>query len=199
MSKPPCSSPLDWPTLLDYWLGEQDTSTEARTEEHYLGCQQCSRRLEELASLSREVRSVVQTGAFNAVLTERFVQMQKERGRHVRTYHVPHNGSVNCTIAPEDDLVVAQLEAPLAGITRLDLIFAGPDEKFEMRREDIPFVPESGRVLIATSTTLLRTLPASTSRLRLLAVNDQGERVIGDYTFNHTPCAEQGTRQADAD
>jgi hypothetical protein len=194
MNKPSCSSPLDWPTLLAYWLGEQDSATEARTEEHYLGCERCSRRLEELASLAQDVRTVMQTGAFNAVLTEHFVQNQKERGQHVRTYHVPRNGSVNCTIAPEDDLVVAHLEAPLADITRLDLIFVGPDEKFEIRREDIPFIPESGNVLIATSTAILRTLPASTSRMRLLAVDDHGERVIGDYMFNHTPLAELGSQ-----
>jgi hypothetical protein len=83
---------------------------------------------------------------------------------------VPRNGSVNCTIAPEDDLVVAHLEAPLADIARLDLIFSGPDGAFEIRRGDIPFIPESG--------------------MRLLAIDDHGERVIGDYTFNHTPYAE---------
>jgi len=192
MSTPSCSSPLDWPTLLAYWLGEQDPATEARTEEHYLGCEPCSRRLEELASLAQGVRAVIQSGAFNAVLTEHFVQLQKEHGRHVRTYHVPRNGSVNCTVAPEDDLVVAQLDAPLADIARLDLIFTGPDGAFELRREDIPFIPESGNVLIATSTAILHALPASTVRIRLLSVGDRDERVIGDYTFNHTPHAEPG-------
>lgn len=192
MNTPSCSSPLDWPTLLAYWLGEQDPDTEARTEEHYLGCEPCSRRLEELTSLAQGVRAVVQSGAFNAVLTEHFVQIQKERGQHVRTYHVPRNGSVNCTIAPEDDLVVAHLGAPLAGIARLDLIFAGPDGAFEIRREDIPFIPERGNVLIATSTAILRALPKATVRIHLLAVDDHGERVIGDYTFNHMPYAEAG-------
>jgi hypothetical protein len=192
MNTPSCSSPLDWPTLLAYWLGEQDPATEARTEEHYLGCEPCSRRLAELAALAEGVRAVMQSGAFNAVLTERFVQMQQERGQQVRAYHVPRNGSVDCTIAPEDDLVVAHLEAPLAGIARLDLVFAGPGGAFEIRREDIPFIPESGNVLIATSTATLRTLPASTLRIRLLAVDDRGEREIGDYTFNHTPYAEAG-------
>jgi hypothetical protein len=192
MNTSSCSSPLDWPTLLAYWLGEQDPATEARTEEHYLGCEPCSRRLAELATLAEGVRAVVQAGAFNAVLPEYFVQMQKERGQHVRAYHVPRNGSVDCTIAPEDDLVVAHLEAPLAGIARLDLVFAGPGGAFEIRREDIPFLPESGNVLIATSTAILRTLPASTLRIHLLSVDEHGERVIGDYTFNHTPYAEPG-------
>jgi hypothetical protein len=192
MNTPSCASPLDWSTLLAYWLGEQDPAAEARTEEHYLGCELCSRRLEELASLAQGVLAVANTGAFDAVLTEHFVQIQKARGQHVRTYHVPHNGSVNCTIAPEDDLVVSYLEAPLADVTRLDLIFVRPDGKFEIRREDIPFIPESASVLVATSTATLRTLPKATARMRLLAVDDHGERVIGDYTFNHTPYAELG-------
>jgi hypothetical protein len=187
MNTPSCSSPLDWPTLLGYWLGEQDAAAVARIEEHYLGCSQCSRRLEALASLAQGVRTVANTGAFDAVLTEHFVQIQKERGQHVRAYRLSHNGSVNCTIAPEDDLVVSYLEAPLADVTRLDLILVGPDGAFEIRREDIPFVPESGNVLIATSTAILRTLPKATARVRLLAVDGHGERIIGDYRFDHTP------------
>jgi hypothetical protein len=190
MNAPSCSTPLDWPTLLAYWLGEQDAATEARTEEHYLGCSRCSRLLEELASLAQGVRTVANAGAFDAVLTEHFVQMQKERGQHVRAYHLSHNGSVNCTIAPQDDLVVSYLEAPLADVTRLDLIFVGPDGKTETRREDIPFVAKSGNVLIATNAAILRTLPKAAMRIRLLAVNGHGERIIGDYRFDHTPYEE---------
>lgn len=37
----------------------------------------------------------------------------------------------------------------------------------------------------------LRALPAATFRVRLLAVDERGERTLGDYTFNHTPCASQ--------
>jgi hypothetical protein len=100
---------------------------------------------------------------------------------------VPQNGSVNCTITPGDDFVVARLEAPLAGVTRLDLVNVGPDGKREMRLEDIPFVAESGSVVVSTRIAALRALPSVTLRMRLLAVDDKGERTVGEYTFHHTP------------
>lgn len=187
MNNAACKSPLDWSTLLAYWLGEQDPDSEARTEEHYLGCAQCSRRLEELAALAEGVRALAHAGGLDAVITEQFVRRQEERGLHVREYRVPLNGSVNCTVAPEDDIVVARLEAPLAGVTRLDMVNVGPDGKSEIRHDDIPFVADSGSVVFSTSISALRALPATTLRVRLLAVDTHGERTLGEYTFNHTP------------
>ena len=180
-----CRSPLDWPTLIAYWLGELDSDTETRVEEHYLGCAECSDRLAELNALAQGVRAVARASGVSAIVNEPFVQRLAERGLHVREYRVPQNGSVNCTISPEDDFVVARLEAPLAGVTRLDLVDIY--ESGEFRHEDIPFGADSGGVVVSTSVDLLRTLPATTMRMRLLAVDDNGEHCIGEYTFHHTP------------
>jgi hypothetical protein len=187
MNTSSCQSPLEWQTLLAYWLGELDPDSEARTEEHYLGCAACSRRLDELTALAQGVRALVRASGVDAVVNEQFVRNLAERGLQVREYRVQQNGSVNCTVTPEDDFVVARLEAPLAGVTRLDLVDIGIDGKSEMRHEDIPFVAESGSVVISTRIEALRALPASTVRMRLLAVDNNGDRIIGEYTFNHTP------------
>lgn len=183
----PCRSPLDWPTLLAYWLGELDPDTEARIEEHYLGCAHCSGQLQELSALAEGVRAVARSSGVNAVVNEPFVRRLAERGLNVREYRVPQNGSVNCTVAPADDFVVARLEAPLAGVTRLDLVHVGIDGKTQLRLEDIPFVAESGGVVVSTRIDTLRALPATTLRMRLLAVDGNDERTLGDYTFHHTP------------
>jgi hypothetical protein len=187
MTSASCRSPLDWQTLLGYWLGELDPEREARVEEHYLGCTECSRRLEELNALAEGVGAVAQASGVTAVVNEPFVRRLTERGLHVREYRVPQNGSVNCTVAPEDDFVVARLEAPLAGVTRLDLVNIAPDGHSEMRQEDIPFVAESGGVLVSSRIDAVRALPATSFRMRLLAVDDAGERTVGEYTFHHTP------------
>jgi hypothetical protein len=105
----------------------------------------------------------------------------------VREYRVPHNGSVNCSIAPGDDIVIAHLEAPLTGVTRLDLLEMDAAGRKLSRMEDIPFSAAAGGVAFAPRVDLLRTLPTSTTRLRLLAVETGGERVIGEYTFHHSP------------
>jgi hypothetical protein len=104
----------------------------------------------------------------------------------VREYRVPCNGSVNCTVTPEDDFVVAYLEAPLAEVTRLDMVYLDSEGKPQIRQEDIPFNVENGDVVISTRIDALRALPTTSLRVRLLAVDNNGERTLGDYTFNHS-------------
>lgn len=196
MNTSACPSPLDWNSLLAYWLGELDPDSEARIELHYLGCPDCSRQLEELAALAQGVRALTRTSGIDAVVSADFVRRLSERGLRVREYRVPCNGSVNCTVAPEDDFVVAYLEGPLADVARVDLVYFTRDNGQGIRHEDIPFDPHSGSVALSTRIAALRALPATTQRVRLLAVTEDGERILGDYTFNHTPYRDEtGTGQ----
>lgn len=187
MTGAPCPSPLEWHALLAYWLGELGPDDEARIEQHYLGCAGCSQRLQQLIVLAREVRTLTRSSGVSAVINHHFVRRLSERGLRVREYRVSRNGSVNCSVAPDDDFVVARLEAPLGGVSRLDLIDVDHDGRTAMRHEDIPFVAEDGGVVISTCIDALRSLPATTLRMRLLAVDAAGERTLGEYTFNHTP------------
>jgi len=182
-----CQSPLAWETLLAYWLGELDADGEARTEEHYLGCAQCSHRLEQVVALANGVRTLARGSGVSMIIDDQFVRKLREEGRNVREYRVPPNGSVNCTVTPEDEFVVGRLEVPLAGVQRVDVLTRYDFVEGEQRQEDIPFVAESGAVVICPSIDLLRASPASIWTIRLLAVDDEGERTLGEYTFNHTP------------
>ena len=56
-----------------------------------------------------------------------------------------------------------------------------------MRLSDLPFDPEDDELIFAPSADFLRALPAHVQRLRLLAVDPQGERLLGEYAFHHTP------------
>jgi hypothetical protein len=87
--------------------------------------------------------------------------------------------------------MVARLEAPLDEVKRVDMVYINSGGESEMRLEDIPFVAESGGVVFSTSIDSVRSLPATTLRLRLLAVDNHGERILGEYTFNHTPYKSQ--------
>jgi hypothetical protein len=189
MSRLDCRAPIELPALLAYWLGELDAASEGRAEQHLLGCAACSRRLEELAALADGVRALTREGAVHAVVSDVFVRRLVERGVRVREYRVPCNGSVNCTVAPEDEVVISRLEVPLGGIQRLDMVEIDPEGRGQARLEDVPFSVGSDGVAITQSVDRLRALPASTTRVRLLAVDERGERVIGEYTFNHTPHA----------
>ncbi len=187
MSQSHCRSPIEWPALLAYWQGELDAASEARSEEHLLGCAACSRRLEAFAALADGVRTLTRAGAVHAVVSDAFVQRLRARGVRVREYRVPCNGSVNCTIAPQDEVMISRLEAPLSGIRRLDVMEIDSEGRRLARLEDVPFSTASVGVTLTQPVDWLRALPASSMRVRLLAVDAHGERVVGEYTFNHTP------------
>lgn len=176
-------SHADFATLVAYWLGELDDAAEAALEEHYLGCAECGERLAEVEALADGVHRAFDAGHVRAVLAPAFVDRLRARGLRVREYRVPRNGSVNCGVGPEDDVLLSRLEVSLAGIERIDLI-AG-----DHRLEDIPFDPASGEVVVVPGIAHIRTMPAHRQVLRLVAVGEDGERVLGEYTFNHSPHA----------
>ena len=171
-------------TLLAYWLGELDEAREAALEEHYLGCAACSARLAEVEALADGVRGAFAGGGVGTVVTPGFVEKLRSRGLRLREYRVPRNGSVNCTVAPEDDLLFGRMQVPLENVERVDLVAIHDGEH---RLEDVPFDAASGEVVLAPSIAHIRTLPAHRQVVRVLAVGRDGERVLGEYTFEHSP------------
>ena len=180
-----CATPLPMERLIEYWFDEGARDQDSLIEEHLFGCAACGARLQQLAAISAGTKQVVAAGDFGAVLTGPFVTRLKQAGLHVREYRVPAGGSVMCTIAPQDDLVVGRMRASLGGIERLDVIVHDPARGGAVRLEDVPFNAESGEVLFAPGAAYLRTLDALTQCLELVAVAEADERVIGEYTFNH--------------
>ena len=171
--------------MTEYWLDELDEAVETRIDEHLFGCKECGVKLDEIIALAGGVRAALGQGAMRAFVTDAFVKRLAVQNVRVREYRIPRNGSVNCSVAPEDEVLVAHLEAALGGVARLDAHFYLGDAQPEVFR-DIPFDPASGEVLITPKIAHLRTAPVHVSRMRLVAVDANGERVIGDYTFNHT-------------
>lgn len=179
-----CRTEIPFPTLVEYWLEELDPRTESQIDEHLLGCGSCSERLGGIIALAGGIRTLFRRGMVHAFVTDAFVKQLAMDGVCVREYRVPRNGSVNCTVRPEDDLLVARLEAPLAGVSRVDAIHSG-DMPASLFR-DIPFDAENGEVLLTPKTAYIRTMPSHQHRIQLVAIEGEQERVIGDYTLNHT-------------
>ncbi|HXR55673.1 MAG TPA: hypothetical protein VN858_02660 [Casimicrobiaceae bacterium] len=68
---------------------------------------------------------------------------------------------------------------------RLDAVSYRDDTATDAFR-DVPFDAASGEVVVAAKLAAIRAMPSHRQRVRLVAVDEAGERVIGDYTFNHT-------------
>ena len=168
-------------TLVDYWFGELPQAEEAAFEEHFFGCAECTAKLEGLVALGAAVRAAFREGAVRAVISRPLYEAMKKESLRLREYHVAPGSSVQCTILQTDDFVVSRLKAPLAGVRRVDLVIANG------RFEDVPFDAATGEVLVIPAPAALKRLGAFTQQMRLLAVEDAGERVLGEYTFLHTP------------
>jgi len=180
-----CVAPLPMERLIEYWFDEVAHAQDSLIEEHLFVCAACSARLQQLAAISAGIKQVVAAGDFGAIVTGPFVTRLKQAGLRVREYRVPPGGSVLCTIAPQDDLVVGRLRASLGGIGRLDLVIHDAADGALARLEDVPFNAEAGEVIFAPGAAYLRTLDTLTQCLELVAVAEADERVIGKYTFNH--------------
>jgi hypothetical protein len=191
----------DLATLLAYWFGELDGAREAAIEEHYFGCALCTAQLAEVEALGAGVRRAFAGGRIGAVVTPAFIERLRDRGLRLREYRVPCNGSVNCSVGADDDLLLSHLQVPLEGVERLDLLIAPPESSVApapekdareqapatLRLEDVPFDLASGEVVLVPGIAQIRTLPAYRQVMRLVAVGADGDRVLGEYVFNHSP------------
>ena len=173
--------------LLAYWLGEADDAAEARLDEHLVACAECSARLQALVDLGATVRRELLRGTFFSVLAAPFIGRLKDAGVRVREYDLEPGGSVSCTITRDDDLLVAHLHAPLRGVRRVDLVLEDPAMGMRRRATDIAFDPEADRVAVLSNAAYVRTLGYTRQHMRLVAVDGVQERVLADYTFNHSP------------
>lgn len=176
--------------LLDYWLDDAASSASVdAADEHLMGCDACGGTLDELVALGAGVRAAFRAGALASVTTAAFVQRLAGRGLRLREYRVPAGGSVECSVAPDDDLLVSRLQAPLDGVLRVDAVVASSlDPGVEHRLEDLPFDPRSGEVIWLPKVAAVKLEPANTLRVTLLSIDDGGgARELGRYAFHHRP------------
>ena len=72
------------------------------------------------------------------------------------------------------------------GRQRVDLSWIDSQGMELRRQEDIPFDREAGNVLWQYSITMAKAAPSETLVARLVSVERESERVIGEYTFHPT-------------
>jgi hypothetical protein len=181
-----CPHPLAPETLVDYWLDDAPDADVEAVEEHLFGCESCSGRLRGLVALGEGIRRLARDGGVQMVVTPFFLDKAAREGLHAREYRVAPGGRVSCTVTPSDDLLVARLLGDFKGLSRLDLV-AEEEGRPTVRVEDVPFDPQGSELIVAQAMPHMRALPRSITRLRLVSPAPGGERVVGEYTFDHTP------------
>lgn len=187
MPRPRCAAPLSPGILSDYWLGALSPEVEEPIEEHLLGCGECARSLQWVIDLAGATRALARRGLLRVVVSVKFLDRLANEGLHLRQYRVTPGGSVACTVTPEDDLMVVRLAAPFEAPARADLVFCGQGGEEEGRLPDVAAEFPRGEVVFTVPIDEIRRLGPGTSRIQIVAVEVSGERVLGEYTFNHTP------------
>ena len=82
----------------------------------------------------------------------------------------------------------ATRQYPLDAVSTPEVVRMRGGDEPEVRLADVPFDAKTDEVLVIPSAAWLKTMPAFTMRMRLIAVGeDGGEKQLGDYTFNHSP------------
>lgn len=182
-----CSAPIDPAVLLDYWLALLPSAEEEAVEEHLLACDACGDRLREAIALAEELRFLAQSGALRVIVGEDLVQRAIETGKRVRQYAFVPGQTVACTIAADDDLLLARLAADLTGAMRVDISFSDPHGVERHRMTDIPIRADAGLVIFHESAVIGKLSPTTSMVARVLAIDEVGdERLLGEYTFEHT-------------
>jgi len=181
-----CRAPLELPALVDYWLAELPEAEAERVEEHLFACDGCGRELRALVSLGDGVRRLAHRGALSMVVTPSFLETASRAGLRTREYVVPPGGRVACTVTAADDLLISRMRADFAGVSRLDVL-AWVEGEPDARIEDVPIRQDAEELIVAQSMPWVRDLGHTVLRFRLVARDGSAERVLGDYTFEHTP------------
>jgi hypothetical protein len=182
-----CAQPIEAAVLMDYWLGALPSAAEEAVEEHLMSCDGCGDRLRAVIALAEGLRALARSGSLVVVISDQLVKHASETGQRVREYAPPPGGSVQCTVAADDDLLVARLAADLSGAARVDLSWCEPPGGEVLRMADIPVRGDTGTVICQQSITFAKASPSNTLIARLVAVDTEGtERPLGEYTFHHT-------------
>lgn len=182
-----CSDPLQADVLMDYWLAALPSPVQDDVEQHLMTCDWCGDRLRAVIALAEGLRALARSGSLQVVVSDQFLEHAAGTGLRVREYAPPRGQSIQCTVAADDDLLVARLAADLTTASRVDLSWCDPRGIERQRMSDIPMRADAGSVICQQSIAWAKASPTATMIARLLAVDDSGdERVLGEYTFHHT-------------
>ncbi len=189
MSASRYAHPLETGVLSDYWIGDMTPADQERTELHLLECDECSGRFREIVLLADGTRQLAREGALRVILNQTFLDRATQEGLQIRQYSPPAGGGVRCTVTQNDDLVVGRLQlandVDVSTVESLDLAMCDRDGHEMTRLRAVPFDTISKEVIFNEPIARLRTFTSEVLVVKMFAVDPRGERLLGQYTFNH--------------
>jgi len=182
--------------LIDYRFRELDSIHAQQIEQHLFECPYCARRAEFLTGLGKSIAEALARGGIASSASVAAVERARALGCSVRTYSIDPGASVNCTAAPDDEIIAVRLRVDASDLERVDI--ETEFKSLESDRQSTSVLPDigydrsAGEVVYLHTGESVRSLPRSLWVLRLRTWGKQGERVYGPYTMKHTPWAQLG-------
>jgi hypothetical protein len=162
-------------------LGDLAGDAADEVEEHVLSCSACAATYAKFVRLGPAIRALVRDGGTTVPATPALVDAAEAAGLVTRRYVLTPGAVVPCTVDASDIYsLTSYVGLDLAGVSRLDFVRAGT------RIADVPFDARAGRLYMLTRAETLRALPTMKLPIRLVAVEDGGERTIAEVTLDHT-------------
>jgi len=180
-----CERPIPFEALIDYWIDDSSPGELPDIEEHLFACAECSAALESIAALGEGVRRLAEQGRLHGGLGPTLLDRLERDGRVIRRYRATAGGHIHCTAGAEDDLIVLALEADFADVEHVDLLHLAEDGTLLQRFPQLPVIG-GHEVVWASPGDVIRAIPTSVMSVRLMAVEGERERLVGEYTLHHT-------------
>ena len=182
-----CLSPLPDEALLDYWIGAIPAGEAERIEEHIFACDDCSARLEAMASLGAGLAAVVRRGHIAGVVPRALMNRIQRDGVQVRLFSVLPGERVPCAAFPGDDLLVLALRGDFSKAQSVNVALTDADNVLIGESTDVPIRRGEMEILWATPGDLVRQMPSA--RMRVTLSSAPGAEVLAQYELDHTSLA----------
>jgi hypothetical protein len=167
-------------------LGELPEAEAEEVEDHVFACTGCALILERLLDLGARIAEVTREGGAFMLASRALVDELARAGMVTRRYRMGSGGQVACTVDAKDIYTAMHLslDVDARDLDRIDLLYESPSASY--RIGDVPIDRAAGEVVFVQPAEYLRTLPSERKTVRLVSVKAAGERVVAEYTLNHT-------------
>lgn len=193
MNGPRCEAPIAFEELAAHWNGELDEARSLEIDEHVFSCDRCEARLAWVAALGEGVVSTLREGGVAFEASGALLNCMARDRLLTRQYTLRPGETVACTVAPDDDFLVAILLLPtgavssMAGDMRVDLELRQGDGP-RQRLEDVPVDVTRSCVVATLPAHFTHADPSELRRLRLFRIDEDAdaEEELAAYTLDHT-------------